>query len=390
MRRTARAVAIAALTALVLAGCAPTHATPPVHKPPASAASPTRTPTPTPTPDAAADLVGRMSLAEQAANVVMGHLPTTDPAALRAFMASGPDGAHLGGFILMGANISGDVSQVRALADSLALDPALPPLIAVDQEGGVVSRLPWDELPGGRVLQNSDATQTQAVFGQRARLVADAGANVNFGVIADVPADAHSFIAARALGTDPAAAADRVAAAVRGESGVVLSTLKHFPGHGAAPGDSHHGIPSAAEPYDQWRATDAKPFEAGIAAGAELLMFGHLAYTAVDSAPASLSERWHEVARDELGFRGVMITDDLGMLTSSGVPAYRDPVADAVAAIAAGNDMVLMVQGSTAQTASALAAGIARAVQDGRLPAERLRDAAEHVLTLRLALRQAQ
>jgi beta-N-acetylhexosaminidase len=142
----------------------------------------------------------------------------------------------------------------------------------------------------------------------------------------------------------------------------------------------------------QWQQGPAVPFQAGIAAGAEVLMFGHLAYTAVDSAPASLSPRWHQIARDELGFAGLMITDDIGMLTSSGVPAYRDLVADGVAAIVAGNDMVLVIAGSTPQTAGQVAQAIVLAVQDGRLPAGRLRDAAEHVMALRmqLALRQAQ
>jgi beta-N-acetylhexosaminidase len=85
-----------------------------------------------------------------------------------------------------------------------------------------------------------------------------------------------------------------------------------------------------------------------------------------------------------------MITDDIGMLTSSGVAAYRDPVADAVAALAAGNDMVLMIAGSDARTAGRMAQAIVTAVQDGTLPAERLQDAAEHVMAQRMALRPAQ
>src|SRR5690606_15776192 len=282
-------------------------------------------------------------------------------------------------FNVMGANIPDDAVQLRAVTAALTLDSALPPLIAIDQEGGVVSRLSWDHLPGGRALQADDVGRTREVFAQRAQLVADTGANVNFGIVADVPLGPASFISSRALGTDPESAATRVTAAVKGEQGVVLSTLKHFPGHGAAPGDSHHSIPTTAETPEQWRAADAKPFVAGIDAGAELLMFGHLAYTAVDAVPASLSARWHAIARDELGFDGVMITDDLGMLSASGVADYRDPVANAVTAIAAGNDMVLMVAGSTATTAPELAAGIAQAVQNGRLPAERLQDAAEQV-----------
>ncbi|NKF31944.1 glycoside hydrolase family 3 protein, partial [Pseudomonas sp. BGM005] len=126
-----------------------------------------------------------------------------------------------------------------------------------------------------------------------------------FGTVADVTADPSSFIHGRALGTDPRSSADRVAAATDAQEQFLASTLKHFPGHGAAPGDSHHAIPRTTKTLEQWRASDAIPFAAGIDAGASVLMFGHLAYTAVDTAPASLSPRWHEIARDELGFDGV-------------------------------------------------------------------------------------
>lgn len=384
MRAAVRGAVAAPLLVAVLAGCAPSTSTAPSPTP--SAVAPAPTPSPTPSKDPAESAVDEMSTAERAASVVMGHVPTTDPAALRAYMASGPEGASFGGFILMGANIGTDAAQVRTVTTALTLDAALPPLIAIDQEGGVVSRLPWDDLPAGRRLQSEEPEAARAAFARRAALVAEAGANVNFGIVADIPADSSSFISSRALGVDPLSASDRVRAAVQGEKGVVLSTLKHFPGHGAAPGDSHHGIPSTPMALEQWRAADAAPFVAGVDAGAELLMFGHLAYTAIDPAPASLSARWHEIARDELGFDGVLITDDLGMLNSSGVAAYRDPAANAVAAIAAGNDMVLMIAGSTPDTAPAMAAAITAAVEEGRLPAARLRDAAERVMRLRLQL----
>ncbi|WP_309472629.1 glycoside hydrolase family 3 N-terminal domain-containing protein, partial [Microbacterium sp. H6] len=125
-----------------------------------------------------------------------------------------------------------------------------------------------------------------------------------------------------ALGIDSACAAERVAAATTAQEQFVASTLKHFPGHGAAPGDSHRAIPSSTMGREEWRATEAVPFEAGIDAGASLLMYGHLAYTEIDPLPASLSPVWHDIAREELGFTGVAVTDDLGMLLSSGDPAY--------------------------------------------------------------------
>ncbi len=192
------------------------------------------------------------------------------------------------------------------------------------------------------------------------------------------------FIYRRALGTSPEAAGLRVAAAVQGESVEVMSTLKHFPGHGAAPGDSHSSLPSAGLSREEWAATQAPPFRAGIEAGAPLLMFGHLVYPAIDPAPATMSAEWHRIARDELGFTGVTVTDDLGMLQSSGDPAYVDPVANAVGALAAGNDMVLSVIYTTAQSAPDIVEGIVAAVEAGTLAPERLQQAAERVAQLRL------
>lgn len=329
--------------------------------------------------DHAEMLVEQMTTAQQAASIVMGHIPTTDTAALSSYMAQG-----LGGFILMGANIPATDAELTALTASLTVDPELPPLIAIDQEGGIVSRLPSDEYAASTTLKSLPVADTAAAFSARAALVAQSGITVDFGTVADVTADPSSFIYGRALGADPQSSAERVAAATAAQEPVVASTLKHFPGHGAAPGDSHHAIPSTAETLDEWRATDAVPFVAGIDAGASLLMFGHLAYTSVDTVPASLSARWHEIARDELGFDGVIVTDDLGMLKSSGLPEYADPVANAITAVAAGNDLVLMIAGSTADTAAEIVTGITAAVDSGALPAERLADAATRVMALRL------
>ncbi|KDA06246.1 glycosyl hydrolase family 3 [Microbacterium sp. CH12i] len=330
----------------------------------------------------AAQLVSEMTTAEQAASIVMGHISTHDPAALSTYMA----GNGLGGFILMGGNVPGTEADLQTATAALSSDPALPPLIAIDQEGGDVSRLPWDTFAASSTLKDRPAAETAAAFAARASLVARSGANVNFGIVADTTPDPSSFIYSRSLGADPQGAAERVAAAVSAEEPFVASTLKHFPGHGAAPGDSHQLIPSTGLTLDQWHQADALPFIAGIDAGASLLMFGHLDYTAVDDAPASLSARWHQIARDDLGFEGVIVTDDLGMLQSTGLPAYADPVANAVSAVVAGNDLVLTIAHSTPETAGQLAEGIAAAVGSGALPAERLQDAAERVMKLRLEL----
>jgi len=324
--------------------------------------------------------VAALSVREKAASVVMGHIPTTDASALRAYMRD----SDAGGFILMGANIPGGEAALRKVTSALTIDPALPPLIAVDEEGGDVTRLPWDRFPAAWQVRDEGPESAGEAYAARAALVQRAGIGVNFGVIADVTDDSASFIYDRVLGTTPRAAADRVSAAVDGESGQVLTTLKHFPGHGAVEGNSHVMIPSTRLSKAEWKKTDAVPFAAGIDAGAPLLMFGHLAYTSVDKAPASLSATWHEIARDELGFTGVAITDDLGMLQASGVAAYADPVANAVQALVAGNDMVLAVMFTTRDSVSALTDGIVAAVKDGTLSEARLDEAAVRVMRLRL------
>jgi beta-N-acetylhexosaminidase len=208
---------------------------------------------------------------------------------------------------------------------------------------------------------------------------------VNFGTVADVTADPASFIADRVLGTDPAASSARVAASVAGERGTVLSTLKHFPGHGESEADSHHAIPSTGVSEAEWAARDAPSFRAGVDAGAELVMFGHLAYTQVDAAPASLSAAWHRVLTDRLGFRGASITDDLRMLQDSGLPQYQDPGENAVQAIAAGNTMVLDVLPAGSEPA-ALVDAVVAAVQQGRIPAAQLDADVLKLLELRRSL----
>ncbi|MGB4137008.1 MAG: glycoside hydrolase family 3 protein, partial [Microbacterium sp.] len=147
MRRHASAGVLLLSVLLLATACAAPQV---AESAPARTPEPLATPesTPTPTPDPAAEAVARMSTAQQAATVVMGHIPSTDPAELRAYMAGG-----LGGFLLMGANIPATQEDLRALTAALVIDPAAPPLIAIDQEGGVVSRLPWDDLPAGEALQ---------------------------------------------------------------------------------------------------------------------------------------------------------------------------------------------------------------------------------------------
>ncbi|MBM7504811.1 glycoside hydrolase family 3 N-terminal domain-containing protein [Agromyces aurantiacus] len=382
MRRAVPSLLTAAVALSMLAGCAGPAAAPSATPTAAHTPSPTPTPTPPTAAEWAAERVAGMSVEQKAASLLMLHAPGTDPAPLRALVDQG-----IAGVILMGDNIPPDQAATAALAGALQTDPEAATLVGIDQEGGIVSRIPWDPAPAPGDLRGQPADAVRDAFAARAAALAASGVNVNFGVVADVTADPGSFIFERVLGTDPATAAERVAAAVDGEHGVVATTLKHFPGHGAAPGDSHTSIPSAPLTLDDWRGGASVPFRAGIDAGAELVMTGHLAYPAVDAAPASLSPEWHRILRDELGFDGVVVTDDMLMLQHNELPEYADPGENAVRAIAAGGDLLLYVLPADPSefgiSVDGLVGSVAAAVAAGRIPMERLDDAAERVLELR-------
>ncbi len=379
------------MIAAVLIGaiaCGQPAAQKPAPSPTPSAPAPSATSTPTPADPVAAwvdERMSRLTIEQKAAALLMLHAPGTDPAPLRAFVDAG-----VSGLILMGDNVPGTPPELAAITAALQVDTEAPVLSGIDQEGGEVQRLPWDGAASAQDLRGAPAVASRDAFALRAATLADVGVSVNFGIVADFTSDPESFIAGRVLGTDPAGSAERVAAAVAGERGVVLSTLKHFPGHGAAPGDSHSSVPAAPLTIEEWRAGPAIPFDAGIDAGAELVMTGHLAYPAVDPAPASLSPEWHRILRDELGFDGVVVSDDMLMLQHNGLAEYADPGENAVRAVAAGCDLLLYVLPADPSefgiSVDGLVASIVVATQSGRISEQRLDEAVERVLTLRRSL----
>ena len=327
------------------------------------------------------DITSQMSLEQKISSLIIANQPGIDPGALESFVA----GNSLGGFILMGTNIPPTPEELQVLTSSLEGTVELPRLIAIDEEGGQVTRLPYDAFAGADILRNEPVDATQEAFSGRGKLLTSVGVNLNFGIVADVSSDPHSFIYERSFGSDALSVAERVDAAVEGEDNSVLSTVKHFPGHGSAPGDSHVGVPTSSLTYDQWLASDAIPFQTGIDSGAQFVMFGHLSFPAIDSTPASLSVTWHNILRQDMGFQGLIITDDMTMLEKSHLPEYSDRVANAIAALAAGNDVLLYVPGADFD-ANSLVAGIAAAVRSGQLSEQNIDDSLTRVLTQRREL----
>lgn len=335
----------------------------------------------------AAQLWDEMTPSQRVASVLMLHYPGTDAGAAQEFVKN----VQPGGLILMGNNIPPVESQLIGYIEAVDEAALLPLIVAVDQEGGPVSRLEGDPAPGPSELRDGDAQTTEEAFRARAEYLHGLGINTNLGVVADTTADPEAFISDRVLGTTPELAADHVRAAVTGEKGTVLSTVKHFPGHGSAAGDSHTSIPSSDLTKEQWAAAAAPPFQEAIEADTELVMVGHLRYENVDAEPASVSPAWHQILREEMGFQGIIISDDMQMLRNSQEPGYADAVANAVAALNAGTTMVLDI-GSADQDATAFAdhlvSGILASIEAGELAPKTLEDAGLRLLELRLQLQE--
>ena len=370
-------ILMALTAALCLAGCTPSTAphpdTPPQSEPPQSEA-----------PQAAPEDLYWDSLTprQQAASVLMLNYPGSDAAAIDAFLQE----VRPAGIILMGDGVPADEAT---LAQSTALWQShtdLPYLIAIDQEGGVVSRLDGDPAPSAAQLRDGDPLAVEEAFAARAEYLQSLGLNTNFGVIADFTADPDFFIYPRVLGTTPQVTSDAVAAAVEGESGHVLSVIKHFPGHGVAAADSHSDIPVSQLSYEMWASSVALPFESGIDAGVDMVMVGHLLFPDIAPEPASLSPRWHQILREDLGFEGVIVTDDMKMLRDS---EGTDAVDNAIASLNAGSTLILDIgrpDMDAVSFANYLIDGIVAALESGDLAPETLRDASLRLFEVRQGL----
>lgn len=275
-----------------------------------------------------------------------------------------------GGVIFVGANISAaaDLAAfVRAIHET---NPTMPPLVAVDQEGGPVTRVPGDPAPDPATMGQLPAGEARTAAEARATFLRGFGFDVNFAPVADVAYTPDSFMAGRSYGSDPEAVARTVAAVVAGQNRTrIIGSAKHFPGHGRTPLDSHLALPELDLSLDEWRETDAEPFRAAIAAGVRSVMLGHLRFPnwpGWDDAAASFSPVAVDLLRDELGFAGVVITDDLGM----DALAAWDPLEVVDRALAADVDVLLYVRPPL--TDEALIGHVVARVERGELPEARI------------------
>ena len=295
-------------------------------------------------------------------------------AALRAY--------PVGGVLLSAGNMTSG-EQLAALTAALSNGCKTAPLISVDEEGGRVARLM--NTVGTTKLGSMYSYRAQGTQGAHdnaqtiARDIAAYGFNTDFAPVADVWTNKRSnAIGDRAYSDDYDEAAELVAAAVKGlHDGGVICCLKHFPGHGSTKTDSHDGAATVDKTLPQLRQEDLKPFVSGIAAGADMVMVGHLTVPTMDDVPASVSHKIvTNLLRYDLGFRGVIVTDGLQM---QALAQYTDGE-KAVLALAAGNDMLLEISDVPGTVAA-----IEKALVDGTLTQAALDQSVLRILQLKLA-----
>ncbi len=253
----------------------------------------------------------------------------------------------VGGVTLFRGQNVVDPAQVRRLTSAIqAARPAdAPPLlIAADQEGGQLIGLGDGTTPfaGAMALGAAgDEELAERVGRATARELRALGVNVNYAPVCDIASDpANPALGTRSFGDDPDAVGRLAAATVRGlQAEGVAATAKHFPGAGDASGDPHHELPRISRTSEELAERELVPFRAVIAAGARLVMAGHVTLPDRDDLPASLSAAvLRDVLRGELGFDGVTISDALDMRALAQGAAQ---VVDAIAALRAGEDVLL-------------------------------------------------
>jgi beta-N-acetylhexosaminidase len=341
-----------------------------------------------------AELISRLSLREKVGQLLMPALsygPGGSPATrVHEALAASIRDVQPGGVIFFGPNIN-TVEQTASLIDELSALSSLPLFFAIDEEGGTVSRLRTSgrmgatEIPPARVIGRLGdpqlARQVGEVIGRELRAL---GFNLNLAPVADVLTNRrNSVIGKRSFGTDPDAVADMVAHMIYGlQSQNVGSVMKHFPGHGATEHDSHQGPVTVPYGLDRLRQVELVPFRAGIEAGAEGIMAGHISAPQVTGhdLPATLSPGLlQELLRDTLRFDGLIVSDSLSMQAVTGLFPQEEL---AVRAVEAGVDVVLDPQNpEVARNA------IVAAVRSGRLSEARIDRSVARILRTKLDLR---
>lgn len=333
---------ISALLVSLLWGCTYNDALSTTAAPTQTTAAQTTAATTHPTttaPDPIALLLESMSTEEKVGQLFFARCP--EEGALEDISKY-----HLGGFVLFGRDFEYETPETaRAKIQAYQAVSKIPLLIAVDEEGGDVTRVSCYQtfrdsrfLSPRNLYDQGSMELIRSTEREKCQLLSSLGINVNLAPVCDIATGRNAFMYRRSLGQDAQTTGEFVTAvtAIMTEHRIG-SVLKHFPGYGNN-ADTHTGIAVDTRPLAELEQADLLPFTAGIRAGCGAIMMSHIIVSSMDeSLPASLSPAVHNYLRQDMGFDGVVVTDDLVMDAIS--DQYGDGEA-AVLAVLAGNDLL--------------------------------------------------
>ena len=352
----------------------PTWETVPAATQPPATLPPTQPPTqPRQPEDPVEMLLHRLSLEQKVGQMFLARCP--ESGAAEAVAQYG-----LGGLLLFGRDFAGETpGTMRTKIQGYQAAATLPLLIAVDEEGGTVTR-----VSSYTAFRSSPFASPRELYSQggmdavlsaeaeKAQLLVGLGINVNMAPVCDIATEPGAFMYKRSLGQSPEITGQFVSGAVRTmqEQGVA-AVMKHFPGYGNN-ADTHVGIARDSRSLSELESRDTQPFYDGIAAGGGAILVSHNIVEALDAQnPASLSPAMHRYLRLAMGFDGVIITDDLSM---DAIAKQYGVGEAAVLAVLAGNDLLCSTEYRTQYSA------VLDACRSGRIPEETVNQAVYHVL----------
>ena len=243
-------------------------------------------------------------------------------------------------------------------------------------ESGVISEIksynPGGYILFGRDFENETKSSILKDSTEKSELLKSIGLNMNLTPVADVPTKTSSFIYKRSYGRGAEKTSIYVSELIKTmNSDNMISTMKHFPGYGDNV-DTHTGIAIDTRPYEDFEKTDFLPFKSGIEANGPSILVSHNVINAMDkNLPASLSKNVHDILREDLGFTGIIMTDDLAM---DAVKSYVENGEAAVQAVLAGNDMIISSDFKTQRDE------VLNAVKQGKISEELIDTAVRRIL----------
>ncbi|HOV27675.1 MAG TPA: beta-N-acetylhexosaminidase [Pseudobacteroides sp.] len=294
---------------------------------------------------------------------------------------------HVGGVILFKKNIK-SVSQTAVLINSIKevnYVNKLPIFVSVDEEGGRVSRMPeeFKKIPSSRDIgEKDDENYSYQIGSAIGNMIGHLGFNMNFAPVLDINSNPHNkVIDDRALGSEPDIVKRLGISTMKGlQSKNIIPVIKHFPGHGDTAEDSHIGLPVINYDLDRLRNFEFIPFLEAIRHNADAVMIAHILMSKIDGDyPASMSHKVVSgILRDEMEFKGVVITDDL---TMGAIEKNYDIGDAAVKSFNAGCDILLVCHGYEKELSVIRA--LKEAAENGEIPLERIDESVYRIIQLK-------